>query len=226
MSKGKINAHCPVPYCKATRPHRQDKYVDALMRITELPHLMCAYVSEGLGQLGNSACNDLANRNALGFLTRQRQIQELYIKTLYLLLIADPLEQEHMVSGEMPNGMSPLYRRVNELIFHKQTDWEATTAGLNGDEFTIMETLHDGAHVSFRSLLMARSYFDHPELVMTPERFAEYIRSLATRLKYMHGMFQAGKPRGQVLDGVQALYRPNSYWEEQQRIAKANASEG
>jgi hypothetical protein len=77
-------------------------------RITELPHLMCAYVSEGLGRLGNSACNDLANRNALGFLTRQRQIQELYIKTLCLLLIADPPEQEHMVSGEMPNGMSAL----------------------------------------------------------------------------------------------------------------------
>lgn len=183
---------------------------------------MCAYVSEGLGQLGNSACNDLANRNALGFLTRQRQIQELYIKTLYLLLIADPPEQEHMVSGDVPNGMSPLYRRVNELIFHKQTDWEATTPGLNGDQFTIMETLHDGAHVSFRSLLMARGYFEHPELVMTPERFAEYIRSLATKLKYMHGMFQAGKPRDYVLDEVQALYSPESYWEERQRLAKAN----
>jgi hypothetical protein len=120
---------------------------------------------EGLAQLGNSASNDLANRNALGFLTRQRQIQELYQKTLYLLLIAGPLEQAHIVSGEPPNSLTPIYRRVNDLIFHNQIDWEADTPGLNGDKFTIMETLHDGAHVSFRSLLMAKVTLTIPSLL-------------------------------------------------------------
>ncbi len=173
----KTNPHCPVPGCKVKHPHRKAKDVDALMRLTELPHVMCQYVIEGLAHLGNSACNDLANRNAFGFLTRQRQIQELYIKTLYLLLMAEEAEQAHMVSGEMPNSMVAYYRRVNDLIFHKQNDWEAITPGLNDDTFTIMETLHDGAHVSFRSLLMARGFYDHPGLTMTAERFAEYIKS-------------------------------------------------
>jgi len=77
----------------------------------------------------------------------------------------------------MPNSMVAYYRRVNDLIFHKQNDWEAITPGLNDDTFTIMETLHDGAHVSFRSLLMARGFYDHPGLTMTAERFAEYIKS-------------------------------------------------
>lgn len=95
----KTNPHCPVPGCKVKHPHRKAKDVDALMRLTELPHVMCQYVIEGLAHLGNSACNDLANRNAFGFLTRQRQIQELYIKTLYLLLMAEEAEQAHMVSG-------------------------------------------------------------------------------------------------------------------------------
>ncbi len=178
----KVNPHCPVAGCKAKQPHRSEKHVDALMRVTELPHLMCKYVSEGLAALGSSACNDLANRNAFGFLTRQRQVQELYIKTLYLLLIAEPDEQAHMVSGEMPNSMVGYYRKVNDLIFHKQSDWETTTPGLNGDSFTIMETLNDGAHVSFKSLLMARGFYDHPPLTMTPERFAEYIKKLIGKL--------------------------------------------
>jgi len=220
MAKGKINPHCPVTGCKSAHPHRQDKHVHALMLLVEKPHLMCGYVIEGLAQLGNSACNDLANRNALGFITRQRQIQELYIKTLYLLLIADTPEQAHMLSGEMPNGLTGYYRNVNEIIFHSRVDWEATTPGLNGDSFTIMNTLHDGAHVSFKSLVMAKSYFNHPEFVMTPERFAQSIQDLISKVNYMHGMFEAGKPREHVLDGVQALHRPARYWEEQQAKAR------
>lgn len=163
----------------------------------------------------------LANRNALGFITRQRQIQELNIRGLYLLLIAEPSEQAHMLSSDMPNGLPLYYRKVNKLIFHEQSDWETTTPGLDGDAFTIMETLHEGAHVSFKSLLMAKRYFDHPTLAMTPERFAEYVKSLVTKFTYMQGMFHAGKPREHVLEGVQTLHRPASYWKEQQQIAKA-----
>jgi hypothetical protein len=216
----RINPNCPVQGCAVKHPHRDETHVEALMRVVELPHMMCAYVMDGLAQLGNSACNDLANRNAFGFVTRQRQVQELHLKTLYLLLIAQPAEQAHMVSGDMPNSMVSYYRKVNEVVFHNQTDWEAITPGLNGDSFTIMETLNDGAHVSFKSLLMARGYYDHAELVMTPERFAEYIKKQIAKLNYMHGMFKAGKPRENVLDGVQAMYRPKSYWDEQQRIAR------
>ena len=83
-----------------------------------------------------------------------------------------------------------------------------------------METLHEGAHVSFKALIMARGYFNHKSLVMTPERFADYIKSIATKFTYMRGMFEAHKPREHVLDGIQALYRPASYWQEQQRIIR------
>lgn len=220
----KVNPHCSVMGCRVKTPHRQDRHVDALMRTVEHPHMMCGYVMEGLAQLGNSACNDLANHNALGFLTRQRQIQELYIRTLYLLLLAEPTEQEHMIAGDLPNGLAGYYRRVNEVIYHGQTDWEAATPGLNGDSFTIMDTLHDGAHVSFKSLFMARGYYKQ-ETATTPEQFAEYIKKLIGKLDYMHGMFKADRPREHVLDGMQAMYQPASYWEEQRRIAIAKATE-
>jgi hypothetical protein len=190
------------------------------MRLVERPHLMCDFMGEGLSALGNSACNDLANRNALGFITRQRQIQELYVKSLYLLLLADPNEQAHIVSGDMPNGLAGYYRKVNEMVFSKQDDWEAVRPGLNEDRFTIMDTLNDGAHVSFKSLMMARSYFNRPESVMTPERFAAYIRDRLIKITYMKGMFASGKPREHVLDGVRAMHQPASYWEEQQRAAR------
>jgi hypothetical protein len=55
---------------------------------------------------------------------------------------------------------------------------------------------------------------------MTPERFASYIKGLLAKLGYMHGMFQAGKAAEDVLGGVQALYRPASFWEDQQRKAR------
>ena len=78
--KQKFNPNCAVAGCGAKQPHRKEKYVDALMAAVELPHVMCQYVIDGLSALGDSALTDLANRNALGFLTRQRQIQELRIR--------------------------------------------------------------------------------------------------------------------------------------------------
>ena len=128
MARVKINPNCSVRGCKATASHLQDKHVKVLMdSTTARPHVMAAYIADGLAQLGNSACNDLANHNALGFITRQRQIQELHVRGLYLLLIAEAAEQAHMLSGDMPNGLASYYRKVNELIFHKQIDWEAPT---------------------------------------------------------------------------------------------------
>ena len=222
MAKANLSANCSILRCTTKHPHLENKDVKALMvELTDRPYVMAGYIAEGLAQLGSSACNDLANRNALGFITRQRQIQELHIRGFHLLLIAEPSEQAHMLSGDMPNGLAYYYRTVNKHIFNNQNDWEATTPGLNGGSFTIMETLHEGAHVSFKSLLMARGYFDHPTLAMTPERFAEFVNSLVKKFTYMSGMLKAGKSREHVLGGVQNLYRPASYWNEQQRIAKA-----
>lgn len=48
----KRNPSCPVAGCKTKQPHRSENHVDALMRVTELPHLMCQYVIEGLAALG------------------------------------------------------------------------------------------------------------------------------------------------------------------------------
>jgi hypothetical protein len=223
--KKKVNPNCSVAGCQTKEPHVQDKHVkDLLELVTNKPHVMAGYIAEGLSQLGNSACNDLANNNALGFIARQRQIQELHIRGLYLLLIAEPPEQAHMLSSDLPNGLSAYYKTVNDLIFHNQTDWEAQKAGLNGDTFTIMKNLHEGAHVSFKALLMAKGFYKHA--MITPETFAAYIKGLLTKYKFIHGAFKSGKTQTEVLDGVQNLFLPASHWATKQKEAKEALENG
>lgn len=104
-------------------------------------------------------------------------------------------------------------------LFHKQSDWEAKTPGLNDDNLTIIQTLNDGAHVSFKSLFMARSFYDHPPLTMTPERFADYIERLigkppphsqSTRTS-SHGLWRHAQQHGWVLSEGRRAHLTQTY---------------
>ena len=221
MSKMKINPNCAISGCRASQPHLAGKHVAILMDwITNKPHEMVGLIAGGLTDLVNSACNDLRNNNALGFIARLRQIQELYLRGLYLLLLAEPSEQAHMLSGDTPNGIKGYYTKVNDLIFHNQIAWDTELPGLSGDTFTIFETLHEGAHVSFKSLLMARGFLQSADAEKTVQQTANQLNNRLKVLQYIQGMLKSGKSREQVLVGVRALYQPASSIEQQQNEAK------
>ena len=79
-----------------------------------------------------------------------------------------------------------------------------------------MDTLNDGAHVSYFAVMMARGFQKNPAQVVSVDQYAQYIKSKMTKLKYMHGMFAARKSREDVLDGVTAMHKPASYWKTKQ----------
>lgn len=63
----------------------------------------------------------------------------------------------------------------------------------------------------------------NPEYLPSPEAYVKHLVTYCKYLDYMEGMFNAGKEKKHVLDGVINLHRPASYWQEQQAKAKAAA---
>ena len=120
------------------------------------PEYLAALVHDAIGKLGDSILRDLQDRNFFAFQSRLRQPEELYIRTLYVLFIATPEELPHIFSSALPNGFTKLYREVNRVIFEGRGPLEVSQPGLNGDPFTPIDTLNQGAHVTFSSIITAR----------------------------------------------------------------------
>ena len=129
MVKRKPNPCCPVHGCNAKQPHTKDKQVSALMFLVEHPEQMASVVHDAIGELGNAACNELNSKHYLAFISRLRQVEELYMRTLCLLVLASPEEQPHIVSGAMPNGLSRYYEAVSPAIFTGQPNWKMFSRG-------------------------------------------------------------------------------------------------
>ena len=219
MKKGKsrINPHCPVPACKTDRPHADDPVVRGLICEFAPPDKMTFWVLHAMAELRDSICGDLADRRIFAWYTRLRQPEELYIRTLYALFIAGEKELHHILSGDMPNGLSGLYSKVNAVVFEGRGPLQVVQPGLSYGTFTPTDTLNDGAHVAFPAFMNSIGIARHPEY-LAPDFLQKYFKHLTTYCKYldyMHGMFKAGKNRKDVLSGVINLHRPAAYWNEQ-----------
>ena len=70
-----------------------------------------------MAELRESICRDLTENKIFAWYSRLRLPEELYIRTLYALFIATDKELIHILSGATPNGLSPLYSKVNEVVF-------------------------------------------------------------------------------------------------------------
>lgn len=218
----KTNPHCRVPGCKADKPHSADPITAGLIAEFSPPEKMTSWVLAGMAELRNSIIRDMKEGQVFAWFTRLRQPEELYIRTLYALFVADEKELHHILSGDMPNSLSGMYEKVNEVILEGRGRLKTEQPGLEFGSFTAMDTLNDGAHVSFAAFTTCISLIQHPEHI--PQNFIEqYHKHLTTYcdyLNYMKGMFDAGKPKEHVLEGVRSLHKPASYWKEQQEKAK------
>lgn len=142
----KINPHCPVKRCRTTKPHADDPIVKGLIAAFGSPEQMTSWVLSAMAELRHSICRDMAENKLFAWYTRLRQPEELYIRTLYALFVADEKELHHVLSGDTPNVISALYRKVNELVFEGKGLLSAEQPSLNYGTFTPMEVLHAGAH--------------------------------------------------------------------------------
>jgi hypothetical protein len=186
------------------------------------PVNMTFWVLAGMAELRDSIVRDMKEGQVFAWFTRLRQPEELYVRTLYALLIADERELHHILSGDMPNGLSGMYEKVNEVVFEGRGRLKTEQPGLQFGAFTAMDTLNDGAHVSFAGFTTCMSIVQHPEYIAPDfiEQYHKHLTRYCDYLKYMHGMFQAGKPQHHVLEGVRSLHKPASHWKEQQEKAK------
>jgi hypothetical protein len=140
--------------------------------------------------------------------TRVRQPEELYIRTLYALFVAADEELPHILSGATPNGLFNLYREVNRVVFEGRGLLLVPQAGQSLGTFTPIDTLHDGAHASFRSFLTCIGWIRSPEHILSPDRYCKHLTTYCDYLNYMHEAFKAGKAKQDVLAGVRNLHRP------------------
>lgn len=184
--------------------------VKALIAEFVPPERMTYRAFTAMGELSASMNRDFEEGRLFAFLSRMRQVEELYIRTLYTLFVATEPELPHISSGDWPNGLSGYYAKVNELVFEGRGQ-------LLDPVYRPIDTFHGGAHASFGTMFtcIAIVYFQQQGQRDDRALAADYCghaQRYCSYLKYMFDMFSAGKDRKDVLCGVIALHKPESFW--------------
>jgi hypothetical protein len=226
MKKSKANPHCPIPGCKTEGVHKDDPIVKGIIAEFGDPEKLTGWVLSAMAELRESMMKDLSEGRIFAWHTRLRQPEELYIRTLYLLFIASEEETHHILSGEMPNGLSGLYGKVNEAILEGRGLLQVQQPGLKYGSFKPMDTLNDGAHLSFRAFVTCIGLIKNPQCLGDDfrDKYLKHLNTYCNYLNYMHGMFKGGKSKDAVLAGVKNLHRPASYWAKQQELVRTKLS--
>jgi len=206
----KVNPHCPVNGCRTNKPHDDDPIVKGLIREFAPPEKMTLWTRVAMAELTESICRDLAENRIFAWYSRLRLPEELYIRTLYALFIATDRELIHILSGATPNGLSPFYSKVNEVVFEGRGLMQVSHPGLNQRTFKPIEFLHEGAHGSFRAFMACIGLSRNPQNLPRTERHREHLAKYCAYLNYMHEMFKAGKEKKHVLAGLKEMHRPAS----------------
>ena len=137
--------------------------------------------------------------------TRLRQVEEIYFRALYCIFFATPEELPHIFSGAMPNSVTPMYRKVNEVILEGRGQWEVPQAGKTSGQFTPLDILHSAAHASYAAIFTAISLANAPESQVNTDGYIKHLNMYCDRLEYMHKMFAAGRDKQVVLEPVMDL---------------------
>ncbi len=210
--KTRINPHCPVLGCGTKAPHANDPIVTGLIALFADPESATRWALIGMNELNHSSCRDLRDKKVFAWHTRMRQIEELYVRTLYALFIATPEELPHILCGAPPNAFSPLYDKVNDVVLEGRGLLNVDQPGRTSGTFKPMEVLNAGAHASFIAMATCLGLSRNQERVPSAEKWGKHVATYCAYLEYMNGMFKAGKEKKHVLGGVINLHRPASHW--------------
>ena len=150
--KKPVKLHCPVRGCHATQPHTDDPLIKALVLRYTGPDRLLGWVQASLDQIHDSIVDDYNRNRHFGWITRLRQIEELYFRTLYITFLTPDDQIPHWLSGEPPISFTRIYKAVNEQILKgrgRLTDVQTDT-GLY--LFTPMNWLHSGGHANYTAM--------------------------------------------------------------------------
>jgi hypothetical protein len=210
--KTKTNPHCSVSRCKAKTPHLSDPVVAALVHnFSDLANV-AGWTCASIAELGKSMADDVAAGRYFALITRTRQVEELYIRALYAIFIADPSEIAHIMSDAMPNSFSVMYRKVNQSIFGGTGLLEVSQPGLTSGTFSAMGTINRGAHVSFSTMLMVIGLVKNPQYraAFTDGRYFDHISVYCSYLDHARKQFVAGIDTTTVLAELIELHVPQN----------------
>jgi len=155
-----------------------------------------------------------------------RQPEELYFRTLYILFLASDDEVPHVLSGDLPNSFSQIYKAVNEAILEGRGEMTEVKPGLVSGGFRMIDSLNDGAHVGFGAMQMIANIAQNLERRPDLAAYLKHIETYCARINYMRQMFEAGRPKDVVRDAVTNLHRPKEYWEQKAKEQRTAAQAG
>jgi hypothetical protein len=188
--------------------------VGGLLQKFSEPAELALWAKTGIAELTNSLTEDVSKKKAFTYLTRLRQVEELYHRTLYMLLIAERTEMPHILSGEQPNTFATMWREVNRVVLEGRGTLETSQVGLNGEEFTGMSILHNSAHASLSTMATSVGIVRNPgDLAEIAKKHLPHRKRFWAYLNYMEGMFRDGKAKTSVLSGVKKIHKPASAWQ-------------
>ena len=201
------NPHCPVKGCSGANPHTDDPMVKVMMLMK--PQELTTLVSQALLQIRDSVTADMAATRTFGWITRLRQVEELYMRCVYVLLLSSDDEVPHIFSGETPNSFDFIYVKVNEAVFAGRGVLKDTQPGLTYGNFTPMNTIHNAAHASFQSLLTWKSSQMFPDPIKDyPPKLLKHIDTYRTYLDYAGSLFAARRDKSTILTALRNMHTP------------------
>jgi hypothetical protein len=201
------NPHCPVNGCSAKYPHTDDPTVRIIMKMPKQE--LTTLVSQALLQIRDSVSDDSKNARTFGWISRLRQVEELYHRSVYVLLLCPDSEVPHIFSGNTPNSFDFVYSKVNEAVFGGRGTLKDTKPGLTYGNFTPMKTIHNAAHASFQSLMTWKGSQMFPEsLEDWHPKFLQHIETYRTYIEYIGKLFEAGRAKAVILTALRNMHTP------------------
>jgi len=158
-------------------------------------------------ELRESMFDDLSKKRAFAWHFRMRQPREVYVRTLFAVLLADEKELHHLLSGAPPNNLAFFYKRVNKIILLGRGRLLSEQGGHGGRAFTSIDHCNESAHVSFRSLWLCIDAKRKPQGMPSPEEHRASLAAYCNSLADVHKLFKAGKAKSDVLAHVVELHQ-------------------
>ncbi len=223
--KPKVNLNCSVARCRAKAPHLSDPVVAGLVHnLSDLANV-AGWTCASIAELGKSMADDLAAGRHFALITRTRQQEELYIRALYAMFIADSGEVAHIMSDATPNSFSEMYRKVNQSIFGGKGLLEVSHPGLTSGTFTAMGTINSGAHASFSTMMTVIGLGKNPQFLAAFKngQYFDHISIYCSYLDHARKQFKAGEDKATVLAELTELHFPQNLTAAMQKVAAGRA---
>jgi hypothetical protein len=202
--KTKINLHCAVIGCRTKQPHLSNPTTAGIHAAFTKPEQLAAWVKASLVEIVQSVIDDVNNHRYFAYLTRFRQPEEMYYRALYVLFVAQPPEITHIMSNEVPNSFSAMWKAVNAKVYAGKGSLDRQQVGLGSEPFTAMDTLNSGAHASLGAVVtvidLSRNRVKWQPIIA---KHINYWKSLCDNLDWIEQKFKAGDSATDILIGFQ-----------------------